>query len=336
MRREHGGEVVTRQMNSGARRSASRHGIVDRHPGASPGPVKARDSRTAIPDSTRLDLPKPLIAQLLRLYDSPDPKRKGRVLRGYDREHALRTARLCRAVAARLGCRGGRLHDYQIACLLHDLGRTGLDRALFGAIWSWARRQEIPTRPREWRAVHPETRPGRETEAFIERHGATLAAAGISLDAHARDQIEMRLGYARRLARRLREVRPRLAALGVRWRPWQARVMLYYYYPERLVGAAPWVRLFAEILVACEQFEAFNNRQRGSDYYVRRRETIAAAFAYLDSLRASGVLSAPVVAAVRELAAAGVFDDILIEARGRGLSAADRRALRTSLQERTA
>ncbi len=41
-------------------------------------------SETAVPDATRLDLPKALIAQLLRLYDSPDPTRKGRVLRGYD------------------------------------------------------------------------------------------------------------------------------------------------------------------------------------------------------------------------------------------------------------
>ncbi|MCC6202534.1 MAG: hypothetical protein IT494_05970 [Gammaproteobacteria bacterium] len=292
-------------------------------------------SGTPTDSSTRLDFSKALIARLLRLYDSPDPHRAGRMIRGYDRDHALRTARLCRAVAVRLGCTGDRLRDYQIACLLHDLGRTGLERELFGRIWSWARTQGIPTRPREWRTLHPATVPGRETEAFIAMHGADLAATGISLDARTFEQIEMRLGYARRLARRLREVRPALTDLGIEFRPWMARVMLYYYYPERLAGAAPWVRRFAEILVACEQFEAYNNRQRGGDYYVRRKETVADAFAYLDTLHVAGVLGAPVVNVVRELAAAGVFDELLAEARGQALTKAERRALRTQPHEVT-
>lgn len=277
---------------------------------------------------TRLDLGRSLSANLLRLYDYPDPHRAGRVIRGYDRDHALRTARLCRAVAVALGHGGERLRSYQIACLLHDLGRSGLDRELFGTIWSWARRQGIPTRPREWRELHPETRPGRETEAFLARHRGELEGAGIPIDDWAKEQIEMRLGYARRLRRRLRALGPRLEALGVRWRGWQERVMLYYYYPERLARAAPWLRQLAEILVACEQFEAYNNRQRGSDYYVRTRETMAEAFAYLDQLRAEGILGAPVVTAVRALAAAGVFDEILVEARGEALTAAERRYLR--------
>lgn len=138
----------------------------------------------------------------------------------------------------------------------------------------------------------------------------------------------MRLGYARRLTRVLRAVRPRLAALGIRWSPWMKQVMLYYYYPEKLTAVAPWVRQLAEVLVACEQFEAYNNRRRGRDYYARTREPLAEAFAYLDKLRAEGTLSEPVVAALYDLAADGAFDPVLAEARGRVLSRRERRYLK--------
>lgn len=274
-------------------------------------------------------VPRALATALLRLYDYPDPRRPGRVIRGYDRPHALRTARMCAAVARKLGHPPARVTSYQIACLLHDLGRAGLDRRPFGRIWSWARRNGIPTRPREWRARHPETRYGRETEAFLARHRGELGRAGIVVDAWAKEQIEMRLGYARRLARRLREVKPALRELGVRWSGWMGRVMLYYYYPEKLNGSPPWVRQLAEVLVACEQFEAFSNRRRGRDYYTRRRESFAEAFAYLDELRREGILSHVVVRAVRELAGGGAFDGILSEARGSKLNGRDRAALRS-------
>lgn len=273
-------------------------------------------------------VPSRLAAALLRFYDYPDPRRPGRLIRGYDRPHAVRTARMCAAVAERLGHPHARIVRYQIACLLHDLGRAGLDRKLFGAIWSWARRRGIPTRPREWRAVHPATRYGRETEAFVDRHGPELEAAGIRMDAWAREQIEMRLGYARRLRRRLREVKPALARLGVRWAPWMDQVMLYYYYPEKLARAAAWVRQLAEILVACEQFEAYSNRRRGQDYYTRSKETPREAFAYLEKLRVEGMLSESVVGTLRALASEGAFDRLLAQARGGALSRADLRDLR--------
>ena len=83
----------------------------------------------------------------------------------------------------------------------------------------------------------------------------------------------MRLGYARRLFARLRIVKPMLRGLGITWSPWMGRIMLYYYYPEKLEGAQPWVRQLAEILVACEQFEAYSNQRRGRDYYARRQKT---------------------------------------------------------------
>lgn len=273
-------------------------------------------------------IPKALVARLLRLYDYPHPTVPRRIIRGYDRPHAVRTARMCAAVAAALGHDPARVRQYQIACVLHDLGRAGLDRVLFGKIWSWAKAHGIPTRPREWRALHPETAYGRETEAFLRRYRDDLDAAGIPMTAWAKEQVEMRLGYSRRLSRRLRAVRGEIKQLGVRWESWMQRVMLYYYYPEKLADAPAWVKQLAEVLVACEQFEAYSNQQRGRDYYVRKKETLADAFAYLETLQQEGIVSQAVMTALRKLAAAGEFDRVLEEARGGRLSPGERRFLR--------
>jgi hypothetical protein len=280
-------------------------------------------------------LSRPFIKQLLRLYDMPDPRCRTRLIRGYDGPHAVRTARMCAAVAQRLGYAPEIVKRYQIACLLHDLGRAGLDRRLFGRIWSWAKERDIPTRPREWRAAYPGTTYGRETEAFLARYRKDLEAAGISMEPWACEQVEMRLGYARRLARRLRQVQPRLAQLGVVWSPWMKQVMLYYYYPEKLVRARPWVKQLAEVLVACEQFEAYSNQRRGRDYYVRVKETLPEAFAYLEKLQREGLLSRAVVECLQRLAAEGEFDQILTEARGRPLSRRERLWLRRSCVKET-
>ena len=280
---------------------------------------------------SRLQVPvvsRSLMRALMGLYDYPHPLQPDRMIRGYDRPHAIRTAKMCVAVATRLGHSDDRVRLYYIACLLHDLGRAGLDRRLFGAIWSWARQRGIPTRPREWRAIHPQTRYGRETEAFVSLYRKDLAAAGVSVNRWAIEQIEMRLGYARRLARRLRVVKPTLMKLGVAWQPWMQLVMLYYYYPERLAQAQPWVKQLAEILVACEQFEAYSNQQRGRDYYARNKESVAEAFAYLGKLKQEGILSGEVVGAVRALTTEGAFDSILEAARGEPLTRQDRRYLR--------
>ena len=283
--------------------------------------------------SAPLLVPRALASKLLHLYDYPDPRRPGRLIKGYDCPHALRTARMCAAVAQRLGHESARVKQYQIACILHDLGRAGLDRQLFGRIWSWARAQGIPTRPREWRAIHPQTKYGRETEAFVALHQSSMKASVIVLDPWACEQVEMRLGYARRLAKRLRIVKPLLRDLGLSWSPWMGRIMLYYYYPEKLTGAQPWVRQLAEILVACEQFEAYSNQRRGRDYYARRREDLSEAFAYLEALQREGILSRPVLLALRALAAEGAFDKVLEQAKGRPLSRRERRLLRQASQE---
>ena len=235
---------------------------------------------------------------------------------------------MCASVATALGHGAERVHQYQIACLLHDLGRAGLDRRLFGKIWSWAKERGIPTRPREWRTIHPETAYGRETEAFLRCYRNNLEADGIAMTPWAKEQVEMRLGYSRRLARRLRAVRPAIREMGVTWAPWMQQVMLYYYYPERLVSAKLWVRQLAEILVACEQFEAYSNQRRGRDYYVRKKETLVDAFGYLEKLQQEGVLSGAVMGALRRLTAQGEFDAILEEARGCPFTRGERHALR--------
>jgi hypothetical protein len=136
------------------------------------------------------------------------------------------------------------------------------------------------------------------------------------MDAWAREQVEMRLGFARRMSRRLREVKPELNSLGVRWAPWMTRVTLYYYYPEKLANDAPWIRQLGETLVACEQFEAYNNRQRGRDYYCRDKETIHEAIDYLETLRGNCIISAAVMKALVSLAAEGTFDQVVVQARG--------------------
>jgi hypothetical protein len=138
----------------------------------------------------------------------------------------------------------------------------------------------------------------------------------------------MRLGYARRLARRLRAVRSSITRMGVQWESWMQAVMLYYYYPEKLARAQPWVRELAEVLVACEQFEAYSNQRRGRDYYVRRKETLVEAFAYLGKLEQEGILSGRVMSALKHLAAAGRFDAVIREARGGRMTAHERRFLR--------
>ncbi|NOT24156.1 MAG: hypothetical protein HOP22_15735 [Nitrospiraceae bacterium] len=273
-------------------------------------------------------IPRALLSRLMRLYDYPHPVHHGRLIRGYDRPHAIRTARMCAAVATSLRHGTERVRQYQIACLLHDLGRAGLDRRLFGKIWSWAKERGIPTRPREWRALHKDTPYGRETEAFLRCYRKGLEADGLAMTGWAKEQVEMRLGYARRLARQLRTAQPAIKEMGVTWAPWMQQVMLYYYYPEKLASAKLWIKELAEILVACEQFEAYSNRRRGRDYYVRKKETLVDAFVYLEKLRQEGIVSGRVMGALRRLTAKGEFDAILEEARGHAFTQGERRALR--------
>ncbi|MGE0472803.1 MAG: hypothetical protein AB7P17_04140 [Nitrospirales bacterium] len=269
------------------------------------------------------------VSSLLRFYDIPHPTRPGHILTGYDKPHALRTTRMCVAVAEHLGHPISRLRPFETACLLHDMGRVGLRPKLFGQIWSWAKEQGIPTRPREWRACHPDTRYGKESEAFIRLYKQSLVKQGLTLNQEVRDHIDMRLGFAKRLRRQLPLLKSRVRELDLPWMPWMGQIMLYYYYPEKLERVRPWVRQLAEILVGCEQLEAYSNQRRGKDYYARSEESFPAAFEYLRTLTRNGILSAPVLEAIVRLAREGHFMDILRQARGGRLTNADQRFLRT-------
>ena len=274
-------------------------------------------------------VPPSLATTLLALYDYPHPLKPDTVVPGYDKAHAFRTAKMCAGVAQHLAHDPARVYDFQIACLLHDLGRAGLDRRLFGKIWSWARQHDVPTRPAEWRARHPQTTYGRETEAFVRAYRQPLADEGVILNVWAREQIEMRLGFARRHRRQLKRVKPTLNTLGIRWRPWMELVTLYYYYPEKLTQSPGWVKELGEVLVACEQLEAYSNHRRGKDYYTRSQESFREAFTYLDALQRQRRLSRRVVTALRRVTAGGTFDSLLNAARGGPVSRRERQFLRS-------
>ncbi len=270
-----------------------------------------------------------VVKALLQCYDYPHPLKPHTIIRGYDKAHAFRTAKMCAVVAQHLSYERSRVRQFQIACLFHDLGRAGLDRRLFGKIWSWARNHDIPTRPAEWRLRYPHSSYGRETEAFVKAYRQQLAEEGLPLTKWACEQVEMRLGFARRHRRQLKKVKPTLESLEIRWLPWMEQVTLYYYYPEKLAKSSGWVKELGEILVACEQLEAYSNRRRGTDYYTRSKESFCDAFHYLDSLQRQGRLSARVVKAVRQLTASGIFDSILKAARGGILSRREQQFLRS-------
>ncbi len=267
------------------------------------------------------------VSALLKLYDVPHPDNLQKLIPGYDKAHAHRTARLCVPVAAELGHPLPRLKQFETACLLHDMGRAGLDAKLFGKIWSWAKQEGIPTRPREWRAKHPQTPYGQESQAFMTRYKKALLEQGLKLTPAVKDHITMRLGFARRLKKCLRPVKTTLHILEIEWAPWMERIMLYYYYPEKLDAAPEWTHQLGEILVACEQLEAYSNHRRGQDYYVRSEESFQAAFNYLRQLTKQKIVSPEVFRTLCRLTREGCFTNTLRQARGGTLSTAEQRFL---------
>lgn len=247
-------------------------------------------------------------AGLLALYDTPEGP-------GYDRDHARRTAQVAIAVARRLGFAGAVLDQFEAACLLHDVARVGLDRELFGHIWTLAKQEGLPTRPKELRDRYG-LQPGQEMPYLMQRLTPRLAQAGIPLDARTREQVRMRLDVKRRQGEMLARFAPRLRALRVTLEPWMELVTLYYYYPEELARSEPWVCSLGATLVACEQFEAYNNRERGRDYYARTGESLAETFAYLRELTVQSVIGPEHFRALAQLTIEGTLDPILRDARG--------------------
>jgi hypothetical protein len=122
-------------------------------------------------------------------------------------------------------------------------------------------------------------------------------------------------------------MKAQIKTLNIEWAPWMERIMLYYYYPEKLQTAAKWVHQLGEILVACEQLEAYSNHQRGQDYYARSEESFQAAFTYLRELARQQIVSQDVLETICRLTREGRFTTTLRQARGGTLSTAEQQYL---------
>ena len=253
---------------------------------------------------------------LLALYDVPDADEPGRVIPGYDRDHAERTTRIVMRMARALGLDPSRYHDLEVTALLHDLGRAGMDPQLFGQLFGLAQELGLPVRIKELRGRYPQVAEEEATQFFLDLLGSALKERGIASDERLIDHARMRMDFKRRLRRVLAEKETDLKKLGVTLEPWMEKVMLYYYYPQEMTGQPQDVRLMAMILVACENFEAYNNWRRGRDYYARAKERLREVFAALERFREDGLVSPEVMAALRSLTASGQLDAVIKESRG--------------------
>jgi hypothetical protein len=81
-------------------------------------------------------------------------------------------------------------------------------------------------------------------------------------------------------------------------------------------------------LVGSAQLGPNSNHRRGRANYGRSKESIAEAFAYLEKLEQERILSVDVMKVMKRLAAAGEFDGVIAEARGRSMTPGERRFLR--------
>ena len=252
-------------------------------------------------------------AALLSLYDVPDPQRPGHVIPGYDKAHAARTTEVVLNVARRLGVSGEALRKLEVVTLLHDIGRAGMDAVLFGRIFQAA---GLPVRVGELVRRYPHISKEGATEAFLELARPALEAAGLVVDDRVVQHVEMRMGFDRRVRTVLAQKEQQLRALGVTVEPWMERVILYYYYPERMEGAPEDVRLMGMILVACENFEAYNNVQRARDYYGRDHPSLRDAFATVRRFVREGLVTSQVYDALRDSTLEGELDALVRESQG--------------------
>ena len=92
--------------------------------------------------------------------------------------------------------------------------------------------------------------------------------------------------------------------------------MLYYYYPALIEDEPEETRRMGMMLVAGENFEAYNNHERARDYYLGRAASLAAVFDALDQFERRGLVDAAVMDALRRLTASGRLDAVIKESRG--------------------
>ena len=253
---------------------------------------------------------------LLSLYDAPDREHPGAVIPGYDRDHAERATRMVLLVARALGLDQKWERDLEVACLLHDIGRAGMDPAFFSQVFSLAQQRGLPLRIRELRKAYPSVSEADATGFFMKLMEPHLKVEGIVIDARLLEHVRMRMDFKARVREALAKAKPQLDALGIDFQPWMEKVVLYYYYPQDMEGESSEVRLMGMALLACENLEAFNNSRRGRDYYGRQQERLREAFAALARFKDDGFVSAEVIACITQLAASGQLDEVIKESRG--------------------
>jgi len=277
---------------------------------------EAREAKEANQDKRFAVMEDHTRAAVLAMYDVLDSQHPGHVIPGYDRDHAERTTRVVLTVARALGMSETRLADLELIALLHDLGRAGMDPKLFGAIFGLAQERGLPVRIRELLTRYPEVAEEQAPAYFLDLISPALHEQGLETTEQLRDHIAMRMNFKGRLRGLLKEREPELRALGLELKPFMETVMLYYYYPEGMETADEDVRLMGMILVACENFEAFNNWRRGRDYYGRAKERLSDVFEALAKFEADGLVSSVVMATLRRLTTSGDLDAIIKESRG--------------------
>ena len=134
------------------------------------------------------------------------------------------------------------------------------------------------------RLSDPDTRYGRKTEAFVARYRTAMDDGH-----HARfvacEQVECGWGMPGDWPRACG--RWPLARTQVAWAPWMGRkvmlatITIQKNWKAHSPGCANWRKCLSPV----SNSEAYSNQRRGRDYYVRRREDLSEAFAYLQTLQ---------------------------------------------------
>ena len=255
-------------------------------------------------------------AKLLALYDVADLRRPGRTIEGYDKAHAARTTRLVLKVAQRLDLRGDRLRKLEATALLHDIGRVGMEPELFGRIFQAAQRRGMPVRVGELVRRYPHVSKAQAARFFLDLVRPALVEEGIPVDDRVLEHIAMRMAFDQRVRWILAEKKSELRTLGITVEPWMEQVILYYYYPEVMDGAPEDVRLMGMVLVACENFEAYNNLSRARDYYGREQPSLREAFGMLKRFTGERIISEQIYQTLKELTLGGSLNAVIKESQG--------------------
>jgi hypothetical protein len=253
----------------------------------------------------------------LALYDTPDHAHPGHMMPGYDRDHARRTTAIVLRAALQVGIAPEWMERLELIALIHDLGRAGMDPVLFGRIFGLAQQAGLPVRLPELKERYPNVTEEFAAELWLDLARSTLESNAVYVTSQLRSHIAMRMDFKGCLREQLKRHEATLEFLGVVVEPWMEKVILYYYYPHLMVDEELAVQRMGMLLVACENFEAFNNARRGRDYYGRDRETMQDAFATLTSFQERGLVDADIIQALACLAASGELDSIVQEARDR-------------------